>query len=641
MSPLPRLAGWIAAGALLLIIPIGAAASSAAESSDQPSAVAVAGDFDSEIGCPGDWAPDCDQAQMAQRTNDGIWQLTVTLPEGNYSYKAALNKSWDVNYGLHAAPGGGNIPLTIPAGGATVSFLYDNATHWITDTVAEPIATAAGDFQSELGCPSDWSPDCLRSWLEDPDGDGTYTFTTTAIPPGSYQVKATIGMSWAVNYGEDGAAGGPNIPFTVDTAGESTTFSFDAVSHVLTVYAGQARPSLQIEKAHWLTSDVIAWNLGADPASHTYQLVAAPDGGLSVDANGISGGTVIPLTYDPAGMPAGVDGEVPVPRQPRRPADPLGVGREGCRPAARPGRRRRTRFVAAISATPPALQIPGVLDALYGASAAHAALGPVFHSGKPTLSVWAPTAQTVSVELYSTAASTTSTLVTMRPDDTTGVWSVTGDKSWKGMFYRYQVKVFAPTEQKVVTNSVTDPYSLALSTDSERSQIVDLDDHGLAPRGWADSRSPAAIPSTQQEIQELHIGDFSAEDSTVPAADRGTYLAFTDATSAGMKHLRELARSGVTTIHLMPTFDFGGIPENRSDQTQPPCDLASFPADSDQQQACIAQNQNTDDYNWGYNPLHYTVPEGSYATDPNGAARTLEFRRMVLAITRRRAASRS
>ena len=234
---------WLAltlTGALLLTPLLPSTAGAAAD--PPPTAVAIAGDFNSEIGCTADWAPDCDQAQATRRANDGVWALTVNLPGGSYAYKAALNRSWDASYGLHAAPGGANIPLTVPAAGASVTFLYDEVTHWVTDTLSEPIATAAGDFQSEIGCPADWSPDCLRSWLQDPDGDGTYTFTSTAIPAGSYKVKATLGLSWDVNYGEGGAPGGADIPFTVATNGAATTFSFDAETHQLSVYAGEARP---------------------------------------------------------------------------------------------------------------------------------------------------------------------------------------------------------------------------------------------------------------------------------------------------------------------------------------------------------------------------------------------------------------
>ncbi|MFF7636413.1 pullulanase-type alpha-1,6-glucosidase [Kitasatospora sp. NPDC008050] len=278
------------------------------------------------------------------------------------------------------------------------------------------------------------------------------------------------------------------------------------------------------------------------------------------------------------------------------------------------------------------VQTPGVLDAVYGAKASKAQLGPVAGGNSVRLSVWAPTAAGVSLELYDSSTATTPHLVAMKRDDATGVWSASGNGSWKGKYYLYRVTVWAPSVQQVVTNHVTDPYSLALSTDSERSEIVDLDDPATAPAGWGSEKSPPAITAGRQEVQELHVRDFSVADTTVPAADRGSYLAFTDLNSDGMKHLTALAKAGVTTVHLLPTFDFSSVPEAKSEQSTPPCDLASYPADSSQQQACVAKTAATDAYNWGYDPYHYTVPEGSYATDPDGTARTEQFRQMVAAL---------
>src|SRR6478735_448531 len=147
---------------------------------------------------------------------DDVWQISFTLPAGNYEYKAALNESWAENYGLHAQFNGPNIPLNLGAE-SIVRFYYDHKSHWVTDHVSTVIATVPGSFQSDLGCTGDWQPDCLRSWLQDTDGDGTYTFETTAIPAGSYEAKVTINEDWDENYGQGGVPGGPNIPFTVST----------------------------------------------------------------------------------------------------------------------------------------------------------------------------------------------------------------------------------------------------------------------------------------------------------------------------------------------------------------------------------------------------------------------------------------
>ncbi|MFC7914541.1 pullulanase-type alpha-1,6-glucosidase [Streptomyces sp. NPDC057386] len=277
---------------------------------------------------------------------------------------------------------------------------------------------------------------------------------------------------------------------------------------------------------------------------------------------------------------------------------------------------------AVLAAT--GVQIAGVLDALYP-GATKAQLGPVFRHGRPTLSVWAPTARSVRLEIGGST-------VPMRRDDTTGVWSVTGPASWKNKPYRYVVTVWAPSVRRLVTNKVTDPYSVALTADSERSLVVDLADKALAPSGWTTYTKPKAVPLKDAQIQELHIRDFSVADSTVPARDRGTYLAFTDKLSDGSKHLRALAGAGTSYVHLLPAFDIATIPERKADQTTPDCDLASLPADSDKQQECVAATAAKDAYNWGYDPYHYTVPEGSYATDPDGTARTVQFREMVKAI---------
>ncbi|WP_078969776.1 pullulanase-type alpha-1,6-glucosidase [Streptomyces natalensis] len=289
---------------------------------------------------------------------------------------------------------------------------------------------------------------------------------------------------------------------------------------------------------------------------------------------------------------------------------------------------QRATDAAAAPATAPAttgVQIPGVLDDLYGRAAQHASLGPTFDgSHRPTLSVWAPTARTVALELDGRT-------VPMHRDDTTGVWRAQGSRDWLGKAYRYVVRVWAPSVHAFVTNKVTDPYSTALTADSARSLVVDLADPRLAPQGWSRLKKPAAVPLRKARIQELHIRDFSIADRT--SRHPGQYLAFTDTHSDGMRHLKSLAAAGTSYVHLLPAFDFATVPERRADQQdpaqQPDCKLAAMPSDSDRQQECVGKTAARDAYNWGYDPLHYTVPEGSYASDPKGPRRTVEFRRMV------------
>ncbi|MEU8916750.1 pullulanase-type alpha-1,6-glucosidase [Streptomyces nigrescens] len=295
-------------------------------------------------------------------------------------------------------------------------------------------------------------------------------------------------------------------------------------------------------------------------------------------------------------------------------------------PAALRGKLLAAQRTADGRRTTTGVQIPGVLDDLYGGRAQHAALGPVFgRDGRPALSLWAPTARTVALELDGRT-------VPMRREDRTGIWRAQGARDWAGKPYRYLVTVWAPSVGKTVTNKVTDPYSTALTADSARSLVTDLDDPELAPDGWSRLTKPAAVPLRRARIQELHLRDFSVEDRT--SRHPGQYLAFTDRRSDGMRHLRSLARSGTSYVHLLPAFDFATAPERPADQSRPGCDLASYAPDSDRQQDCVGKTAARDAYNWGYDPLHYTVPEGSYASDPEGPARTVEFRRMVQGLNR-------
>ena len=208
--------------------------SASASHTPNPTAVTIAGSLQSELGCPADWQPDCATTHLAYDADDDVWQKSFSLPAGGYEYKAPLNDSWDENYGLHAQPNGPNIPLTMAAAG-DVKFYYDHKSHWVTDNKGSVIAVAPGSFQSELGCAGDWDPSCLRSWLQDVDGDGTYTFETSELPQGSYETKVAINEGWDENYGEGGVPGGANIPFTVPFANAKVTFTYDAATHVLTV----------------------------------------------------------------------------------------------------------------------------------------------------------------------------------------------------------------------------------------------------------------------------------------------------------------------------------------------------------------------------------------------------------------------
>jgi len=595
----------------------------------QPDSVTIAGSLQSELGCPGDWQPDCAITHLGFDAEDTVWQGTFTVPAGDWEYKAALNDSWDENYGQNATRDGPNIPLS-PGADTDVKFYYDHETHWVTDNANAVIATVAGSFQDELGCSGDWQPWCLRSWLQDPDGNGIYAFSAS-LPLGDYEAKVAHNESWDENYGDGGVQNGANIPFSVTVPVAEVLFTYDPVSHILTIGTGTVAPQGNLGEArgHWVAEDIIAWNAGS--ATDTFLMHYAADGGLGLDLEGVTGADgALELTYDSSGLPAAVTAKFPhlagFAALKISPADLAVVpdllkGQIAVSVADSDGN--------PVDAT--SLQIPGVLDDLYTYTGD---LGPVFYGGNPTLSLWAPTARSVSLLLFEGAdPATPPAPYAMTADPDAGVWSVTGTADWKGKFYLYDVEVYVPSTGQVEHNLVTDPYSLGLSMNSQRSQVVNLGDASLKPAGWGNLSKPPLAAPEDIVIYELHVRDFSIFDESVPEAYQGTYKAFATEGTDGRNHLATLADAGLTHVHLLPVFDIASIEEDETARQEPDVELlATYPPDSDQQQAVIAATSDVDGFNWGYDPWHYTTPEGSYATDPDGATRIVEFREMVQAL---------
>ncbi len=590
-------------------------------------AVSVPGSFNSEAGCPGDWQPDCDQVQMTQV--DGIWTLTLDdLAAGTYAYKIATEKSWDENYGAGGAQNGSDITLT--HAGGKITFYFDPRTKNIRSTADGPIITLAGNFQSELGCAGDWDPSCLTAMMFDKNADGTFQFTTDDLPTGSYEVKVTHGLSWDENYGAGGVSNGPNIAFTA-SAGKVVTFRYVLATHVLTVTTvDPPLAGLGEQRAHWIDAETIAWpaDLGSTAAGATWQLYASPDAGLTVTDGEVTGGDPIELTPIDGGLTDAQKDEFPALTSYRalrvEGADAATLVKGQLAVAQRNADGGLTAFTG--------VQIPGVLDDLYAGALADAKLGVTFQGNKPTFRLWAPTAQTATLLTWDAGAAGDPVRHEAAWDAASGTWSVAGKRDLKGDEYLWEVVVYAPTTGKIETNAVTDPYSVALTVNSERSVAVDLADKAHKPKAWEKAKSPTIDKPVDRSIYELHIRDFSFTDETVPAEERGTYKAFTHKGSAGMTQLAQLADAGINTIHLLPSFDIATIEEDRAAQAVPGCDLASFGPASPEQQACINAIRDADGFNWGYDPFHFFAPEGSYAVDPNGGARVAEFRSMVGAL---------
>ncbi|MGZ8832617.1 MAG: pullulanase-type alpha-1,6-glucosidase [Thermoanaerobaculia bacterium] len=591
----------------------------------QPGSVTIAGSLQSEVGCAGDWDPACTNTHLGYDATDGVWQGTFNIPAGNWEYKAALNNAWDENYGANATPNGSNLTLNLAAP-ASVKFYYDHETHWVADNQSKVIATAVGSFQSEIGCPGDWQPDCLQSWLEDPDGDGLYTFSTRRIPAGSYEMKVTINESWDLNYGDGGVQNGANIAFSVAKSCTEMFFLYNSTTHVLSVSAGGGpNGNLNKAQAHWVSRDTIAWRIGPVQPTWNVALHYSATGALALGSNGVTGGTDIPLLYDPAGLPAAVLANYP--HLAGFAAFKVPSSRAGEVPEALKSQlavSAKNGAGALIDAT--SLQIPGVLDDLY---TYNGPLGLSFTGNAPTLRLWAPTARSLKLHLFNDSSpASVETVLPMAPD-APGVWKISGPASWYGRYYLYEVEVFVRGTGHVEHNLVTDPYSVSLSRNSGRSQIVDLSSPALKPHRWDNLSKPSLDAPEDISLYELHVRDFSANDTSVPAVQRGTFKAFTNPFSNGMRHLALLSFAGLTHVHLLPSFDIATVNEDKSQWQSPAGDLSSFPPNSDQQQAAVMAVADRDGFNWGYDPWHYTVPEGSYSTNADGPQRITEFREMV------------
>ena len=283
----------------------------------------------------------------------------------------------------------------------------------------------------------------------------------------------------------------------------------------------------------------------------------------------------------------------------------------------------------------------GALDALLGYTGR---LGVVFHhnldpgwfdwedddSFPLKVKVWAPTAQSLSLLLFTNSTDTTPEK-TIAMHEHSGVWVADGEVNWIGKYYQLRAQVYVAADEAIDTNTTTDPYSVDLALNGLMTRITDLDAEETKPPLWDLLPSPTLASLNDISIYELHIRDFSVGDSTVPADRRGTYEAFTDLTSDGMRHLHTLAQAGIKAVHLLPSFHFGTVDEDKT-TWQNTENLSSDPPDGEQQQAAVEAVQANDPYNWGYDPVHYMAPEGAYATDPSNRVR--EYRDMVGALHR-------
>ncbi|MBV8071488.1 MAG: DUF3372 domain-containing protein, partial [Acidobacteriaceae bacterium] len=410
-----------------------------------------------------------------------------------------------------------------------------------------------------------------------------------------------------------------------------------------TVFTTQPTPQqisnsiIGVEQAYWIDRSRVAIQAQYLQNGNTYALYTSVTGGLNITSTGITGGTAIPLT------PGGSLTQDELTRYPQLSSYAV-LQIPSTVPLAT--LQQALKGELALAAVTPAgtlqyatgIQDAGVLDDLYyyGGS-----LGVIFrhqdsdgddwsywdasNSQAVEIKVWAPTAQQVSLEIFNNSSDTTPA-VTIPMHERNGVWGAAGDASWKGKYYLFAVNVWVPIDAAVDTNITSDPYSVDIALNGTKSRITDLSSDETKPDGWDSTSSPYLRSLNDLSLYELHIRDFSINDSTVPATDRGMYEAFDDQDSDGMRHLRVLARSGLAAVHILPSFHFASVNEDKS-TWKTTGDLSQYPPYGTQQQAAVAAIQGSDGYNWGYDPVHYMTPEGSYAINPDN--RVKEYRVMV------------
>lgn len=408
--------------------------------------------------------------------------------------------------------------------------------------------------------------------------------------------------------------------------------------------------------AHWIDATTFVWNVDRAVASkvklhHTTQA----DLKINVDAQ-INGQTV-----DVAATELTDTQKVGIPHIADWPAFEIDVSAEEAKSIV-----KDQMVLAAYDeenkvVTASYVQAAKVLDDLYTsaeADADEATLGVSYQGDAVEVALWAPTAQNVALKLYNAAKTLTSTQA-MTLDAATGIWSYSGTKAnLDRTFYRFEVKVYHPTTRKVETVESTDPYSVSLSTNGRFSQFVNLADEDLKPEGWATQTIPTIENPEDTVIYEGHIRDFSIRDTSVSEANRGKYLAFTEMESAPVLHLKKLAESGVTHFHLLPATDMATVNEDATKRveitdtvgelcavnaTAKVCAdendatvlldlLKSYQPSGELAQQLVADMRATDGFNWGYDPHHFNVPEGSYASSAEGVARIKEMRAMNKAL---------
>jgi pullulanase-type alpha-1,6-glucosidase len=487
-----------------------------------------------------------------------------------------------------------------------------------------------------------WGSPLLNSGID--DQYGAYFIVTFDSPDWS-------GFNFILHKGDEKELGGGEIYF--DRAiYQQDLYAFSGVSQVFANPTTELPVSVEGMSAHWLTSDIIVFNT---PVSA--QLFSSSNAALSLDeqAKQVIGGDAIPLSQTELSDSLKTQFPHLSTWQAWRVSQDVNVKLL----------MKNQLWVAGFNDNQEVIQVTllqkaAVLDDLYATAAQAQIFGAQVSSGAVSFNVWAPTAQTLEVVLYSDAQGNNASTHALTFNEETGAWTGDVPAASVGSYYRYKLAVYHHTTDKIENLTVTDPYSLSLSASSTYSHVVDLNDESLKPNGWDTPNDYQVEKAEDIVIYETHIRDFSNSDTKGDATHNGKFLAYTESARDSVQHLKNLQAAGLTHIHLLPAFDVATINEDTtqsidlnsskaqlcvvnsnaqvcSDNTvNDDASIAEMLVACDTSTGCaqalMADIRPLDSFNWGYDPLHYTVPEGSYATNANGTTRILEFRQMVNAL---------
>jgi pullulanase len=597
-------------------------------------------------------------------------------PQPGHQYDPAASSMVEVQEGPAVSPGGLNAPASelAPVPGKLVVQVMD-------ETLGQAL-NSRGVNDSEILTAHFWEQDCDANI-------GNHDWNEMTPVPASFNEYGPVFEFDLSDASKDGCSG------FILRKGESLTKVYDgdqklvwtADDHEISITTRNAESVMSRDEAfnqmygssgefdatdasaHWVTSNIIAWKNGDDTLHTRLQyaegIVAPADGALNGSFVNLEKtelpASVVEKNHNLEGYQAYLipsDANLDLKKVLKGEAVLVALDEENkVKKASR-------------------IQTAMLIDELYADKAVQVNdLGATpTGAGTTTFKLWAPTAQSVKLHFWPKAGQDIWDDVgdNMTFDEETGVWSFTTDASFESgeAAYKYQLSVYHPATRKIEDLWVTDPYSLSLLKGN--SAIVELNADAAKPEGWDSLKAPHS-QATPSDISSMVITESHLRDLTVGTdkgvTNQGKYIGLAEEDTAVANHLKMMGEYGVTHMELLPLYDIASINADdvlnnkatdedltgvefcqragvESTEGIDVCGdnrvvyeiLAETAANDSADEAKIStflekHVKATDSFNWGYDPVHYQVPEGSYATsiaDPY--ARIKEIREMIAAI---------